>query len=185
MAYEPAWPEVGQPFTVGDLDRLPDDGRSYELLDGVLLVSPHPATIHQLAATLLSAKPTNACPDEFYVIVEPAVQLSELTEFDPDIVVVRRDEVGGAKFSTPPMLAVEIRSPSTQIVDRNAKLAAYESFGVPSYSILDPRPGHPEITVFELEDGSCQQTAQAGGHDRLRILRPFPIELTPADLTLR
>jgi hypothetical protein len=40
MAYDTAWPEAGQPFTVADLDRLPDDGRRYELLDGVLIVSP-------------------------------------------------------------------------------------------------------------------------------------------------
>jgi hypothetical protein len=26
-----AWPARGQPFTVSDLDRLPDDGRRYEL----------------------------------------------------------------------------------------------------------------------------------------------------------
>jgi len=41
------------------------------------------------------------------------MQVSDDTEFDPDIVVVRLDEVGGAKFRTPPLLAVEIRSPGT------------------------------------------------------------------------
>src|SRR5215470_10881488 len=148
MAYEAAWPAAGRPFTVEDLDRLPDDGRRYELLDGVLIVSPRPTTVHQLAASLLTTRLTIACPDCFYVVAEPAVQLSDKTEFDPDIVVVRRDDVGGAKFWTPPLLAVEIRSPSTAIIDRNAKLAAYEAFGVPSYWIFDPNPRGPEITVF-------------------------------------
>jgi hypothetical protein len=46
-----AWPARGQPFTVSDLDRLPDDGRRYELLDGVLVVRPRPTTVHQFAAT--------------------------------------------------------------------------------------------------------------------------------------
>jgi len=27
-----AWPAAGRPFTVADLDRIPDDGRRYELL---------------------------------------------------------------------------------------------------------------------------------------------------------
>jgi hypothetical protein len=40
MAYEAAWPAAGHPFTVEDLDRLPEDGRRYELLNGVLIVSP-------------------------------------------------------------------------------------------------------------------------------------------------
>ena len=42
-----AWPAAGQPFTTDELDRMPDDGRRYELLDGVLVVSPRPGTIHQ------------------------------------------------------------------------------------------------------------------------------------------
>lgn len=184
MAYEAAWPAAGQPFTVEDLDRLPDDGRRYELLDGVLIVSPRPTTVLQLAASLLTTRLTIACPDDYYVVAEPAVQLSDTTEFDPDIVVVRRDDVGGAKFWTPPLLAVEIRSPSTAIVDRNAKLTAYESFGVASYWIFDPNPERPEITVFELRDGAYQQTAQAAGSNALRIERPFQVELVPNELTL-
>lgn len=32
----------GRPFTVFDLEAMPDDGRRYELLDGMLLVSPAP-----------------------------------------------------------------------------------------------------------------------------------------------
>src|SRR5262249_57410372 len=35
-----AWPAPGKPFTVAELDRMPDDGHRYELLDGVLVVSP-------------------------------------------------------------------------------------------------------------------------------------------------
>jgi len=39
-----AWPAAGRPFTVAELDRMPDDGRRYELLDGALVVSPRPTT---------------------------------------------------------------------------------------------------------------------------------------------
>jgi hypothetical protein len=38
-----AWPAGGRPFTVADLDRMPDDGHRYELLDGALIGSPRPA----------------------------------------------------------------------------------------------------------------------------------------------
>jgi len=33
-----AWPRYGEPFTIDDLDRMPDDGRRYELIDGTLVV---------------------------------------------------------------------------------------------------------------------------------------------------
>jgi len=94
MAYEAAWPAAGQPFTVEDLDRLPDDGRRYELLDGVLIVSPRPTTVHQMSAMRLAARLYAACPEDLCVVPEPAMQISDDTEFDPDIVVVRRDDVG-------------------------------------------------------------------------------------------
>jgi hypothetical protein len=45
-----AWPAAGRPFTVAELDRIPHDGRRYELLDGILVVSPRPATTHQLVS---------------------------------------------------------------------------------------------------------------------------------------
>jgi hypothetical protein len=41
------WPGHGEAFTVDDLDRMPDDGHRYELLDGALIVSPAPALPHQ------------------------------------------------------------------------------------------------------------------------------------------
>jgi hypothetical protein len=52
-----AWPARGQPFTVRDLDRLPDDGRRYELLDGVLVVSPRPFRVEVVPTTLLAGLP--------------------------------------------------------------------------------------------------------------------------------
>jgi hypothetical protein len=50
------------------------------------------------------------------------------------------DQIGGAKFTEPPLLVVEIRSPSTALIDLNRKKAAYERFGVPSYWIFEPGP---------------------------------------------
>jgi len=43
-----------------------------------------------------------------------------------------------AKLAEPPLLVVEIRSPSTAVIDLNRKKAAYERFGVRSYWIVNP-----------------------------------------------
>ena len=48
--------------------------------------------------------------------------LGPQTEFDPDLVVVRMDQIGGAKFTEPPLLVVEIRSPSTALIDLTDRL---------------------------------------------------------------
>jgi Uma2 family endonuclease len=177
-----AWPARGQPFTVSDLDRLPDDGRRYELLDGVLVVSPRPTTVHQFAATQLVMLLGNACPDDLCVLSEPAVQLSADTEFDPDVVVTRRQDVGGAKLTAPPLLAVEVRSPSTALVDLNRKKAAYQRFGVPSYWIVDPDLQKPSITAYELRDGQYVTQGTATDRETLSAERPFRVEVVPATL---
>jgi Uma2 family endonuclease len=175
-----AWPAAGRPFTVAELDRMPDDGRRYELLDGVLVVSPRPTTIHQLVATRLIGILNKACPEEFGVVAEPAVQLDPQTEFDPDLVVVRMDQIGGAKFTEPPLLVVEVRSPSTALVDLSRKKAAYERFGVPSYWIVNPDLKQPELTIFELRDG--QYAIEAKTTAPFAARRPFNVTVDPSRL---
>ena len=43
-------------FTIDDLDRFPDDGNRYELLDGVLIVTPAPNAAHQIIAGRLQTR---------------------------------------------------------------------------------------------------------------------------------
>ena len=175
-----AWPAAGRPFTVAELDRMPDDGRRYELLDGALIVSPRPTTIHQVVAGRLYGVLSGACPEDLCVVPEPAVELGPQTEFDPDLVVVRMDQIGGAKFTEPPLLVVEIRSPSTALIDLNRKKAAYERFGVPSYWIVNLDPPHPELIVFELRDGRYAPAAETRAPST--VDRPFTVTIAPARL---
>ena len=115
MSIAEAWPTAGRPFTVQDLDRMPDDGHRYEVLDGALIVSPRPVIAHQEVAMELAVQLRQACPRELRVIPEPAVEVSASTEFIPDIVVIRRDQVRAAKCTEAPLLVVEVRSPSTAL----------------------------------------------------------------------
>ena len=44
--------------------------------------------------------------------VEAYVQMAQ-AEFDPDLVTVRMDQIGGTKFTEPPLPVAEIRSAAT------------------------------------------------------------------------
>jgi Uma2 family endonuclease len=77
----------------------------------------------------------------------------------------------------PPLLAVEIRSPSTALFDLSTKKAVYERFGVECYRIVVPDPARPALTVFELHGGRYAQTAQVSGDEPFRAGRPFPVEV--------
>jgi hypothetical protein len=68
----------GRPFTVDDLEAMPDDGRRYELLDGMLLVSPTSAFRHQKIAYRLHAALELVAPEEYEVAGAPfTVRFSE------------------------------------------------------------------------------------------------------------
>ena len=133
VSFAEAWPGPSRPFTVEDLDLLPDDGHRCELLEGALVVSPRPGMPHQVVSTRLIVALSNACPEGLHVVAEPAVQLSADTEFVPDIAVVRADQIGGLKCTSPPLLVIEVRSPSTALI------------------------------AFELRDGRYAEAAQAAG----------------------
>jgi len=182
MTIAEAWPAAGQPFTVAELDRMPDDGRRYELVDGTLVVSPRPTQIHQVVALRIASALEQATPPGLQVVPEPAVMISSSTEFDPDVVVVGLATIGNAKVTTPPLLVVEVRSPKTALVDLNTKKAAYERFGVESYWIVVPEVKRPELIAFELRDGRYRQVTHVTGSKPFRAERPFPVEIVPARL---
>lgn len=104
-------------FTVDDLERMPDDGRRYELLDGSLLVSPAPGVWHQEAALELAIKLRAACPPELHVVIAPFEWRRDRgTALQPDILVARPDDLLAVPefLARPPELAVEVLSPSTR-----------------------------------------------------------------------
>jgi Uma2 family endonuclease len=177
-----AWPATGRPFTVADLDRIPDDGRRYELVAGVLVVSPRPTPAHQVVAFTLASLLAQACPDAWQVVPEPAVLIGPDTELVPDVVVAARNQLTGAKITEPPVVVAEVRSPSTALIDLNRKKVAYERFGVGSYWVVVPEPAKPALVVFELNDGRYQKAAHVHGEERFAAVRPFRAEVVPAQL---
>jgi Uma2 family endonuclease len=175
-----------RPFTVSDLDQMPDDGRRYELVDGILMVSPAPSIAHQWVVGQLLILLSRVCPPELCALLGPGVEMSLNTELIPDLVVLREDQLIGSRVVTePPLLAVEVQSPSTRAYDRSCKKAAYERFGVESYWLVVPDPGKPGLTAFELRGGRYEEVAHVVGDDTFRVERPFPAELVPAQLVAK
>jgi Uma2 family endonuclease len=173
------------PLTVADLDRTPDDGRRYEFTDGTLTVSPAPVLAHQVVLQALEVALESACPDHLAVVPGPGLRMSEVTELIPDLLVVRRAELGRRALTQPPLLAAGVRSPSTALFDLNTKKAVYERFGVPAYWSVVPDPGAPAVVVFELHAGRYEQTGQVTGDEPFHASWPFPVTVSPSALVAR
>ena len=179
MTVMPVMPRESREWTVEDLDQLPDDGLQYELLDGVLLVSPAPVTRHQVVLTELAAMLRAACPASLYTLVSPLDwRPDQRTSLQPDLLVVTPDLLHGKNITEPLALAVEVLSPSTRRKDLLLKRSKYEEAGVRSYWAVDPDV--PSILAWDLVDGAYRTVGEASGDEMLELELPFPIALRPS-----
>lgn len=169
------------PLTRADLDALPDDGRRHELLEGALVVTPAPGNRHQSAVLELSVLLAAACPADARVRTAPFdVVLADDTVVQPDLLVAQEVDLTESSLVAPPLLAVEVLSSSTRLVDLRLKLALYEAAGVPSYWIVDPDA--VSVTVLELRGDGYVEVAQRVGDERLEVDAPFAVAVVPRDL---
>jgi Uma2 family endonuclease len=172
----------GRPFTVADLEAMPDDGNRYELIDGMLFVSPAPLFRHQKMVLQLAIRLDAACPEGLHVLPAPlSFRPSDSTELQPDVLVAREKDFTEKLLPVAPLLAVEVLSPSTTLYDLNTKKAVYERLGVASYWVLDPK--EPGLVAFELDgDGRYDLLAEVKGDDTFHAVRPFPVQIVPVAL---
>ena len=167
-------------WTVDDLDGLPDDGLRYELLDGILLVSPAPSKRHQRAVKLVFMALESACPAGFEVFFAPLDWRPDpRTSLEPDVLVVTGRDLHQSVADSM-ILAVEVSSPSSRRKDAVYKFSKYQDEGVPSYWIVDPDT--PSITAYEWRDGRYGVVGEAAGDTPLTLALPFPVTIVPSDL---
>ena len=128
-------------FTVDDLERFPNDGNRYELLDGVLLVTPAPGAIHELVASRLISMLANAvqAPAHGFVFGHGAVTFPPRTQLEPDLLVVPARFPLSDRWQdmADHWLAVEVFSRSSRFYDREYKRDAYLALGVREVWLVD------------------------------------------------
>lgn len=160
---------------------MPDDGHRYELVDGVLLVTPAPGTIHQSCVVSLVALLHAGRGQDHSVLVAPYdYRVRSTTVLQPDLLVARRADLGERLLERVPLLVVEVHSPNTRLADLGTKRLAYESAGVPSYWMVDP--DEPRLTVLTLRDGRYVEEANVVGNQLYEASYPFAVTVVPARL---
>lgn len=171
----------GEAFTRDDLDAMPDDGRRHELIDGVLVVTPAPGLAHQQVVGELYLLLRQGCPPDLQVLLSPFdVTLSDDTVMEPDLLVARTRDLTTRDLPVPPLLAVEVLSPSTRVVDQTLKRARLEAAGCRSYWLVDPH--EPSLLALELVEGAYVEVAHVVGEETWQATQPFEVVLRPSAL---
>ena len=147
-------------WTLEELHSLPDDGNTYELIHGVLFVTPAPGPKHENVAARLTRllDPYVAANGLGYVYHPHSILRRHGSEVEPDLMVSQSvDTDGGWDTAPTPILVVEILSPSSQRRDGEQKRDFYMEESVPEYWIVDPerqtvrcvRPGEDDVVSDE------------------------------------
>lgn len=150
------------PLTVADFTALPEDpDRGIELQEGALVMAAKPLPSHQRGAGRLFTQLDTQAPAEYAVTFDVSVDL-QLAPSDqpatvraPDLVIsstAAYERVIGERGifrAEEILLAVEIKSPSTQRTDSVIKHSEYADAGIQHYWIIDLDDG-PSLTACHL-----------------------------------
>lgn len=148
-------------------EQLPDDGKRYEVIDGVLYMSTAPSPFHQWIVRQAARLLIQQLDDTGISIVlwSPiGLFMPGCDPVQPDLLVVHSSDqqmIGERSIEGVPALLVEVLSPSNPEQDLLVKRAAYARAGVPEYWIL--RPGQRDALVHhqpEPPDGQYTQVAR-------------------------
>jgi Uma2 family endonuclease len=192
------WPD--RLLTLDDWAALPPEpSRRFELVEGVLVVAPRPALLHQLALGRLVTAVQDQLPDGLVAVGEVEVVVDSggtaacstagqgtgpATVRVPDVIVVPAAvaEQNPARVAAADVLvAVEIVSPGTKAMDRVTKQVEYARAGIPGYWIVDLDPPAVTMTAQLLVDGVYEVTADGDGV--LQLLTPIEVALDRRGLT--
>ncbi len=135
---------------------MPEDGNSYEVVHGELLVTPAPRLWHEeVAARLLESVRAYLRVEPIGLAIGSRSDLSwglEDVLVSPDLFVVPLDEARKDDWLAlrTVLLAAEVVSPYSIRRDRFTKRRLYQEQGVPRYWVVDP--GDREVEVWRPDD---------------------------------
>jgi Uma2 family endonuclease len=145
-----------------ELDGLPDDGRRYEVVDGLLVVSPPPSYWHQTVSAALLRQLSAQAPPQWRVLHELGLPLGTDGRVPDLSVVSARAPAGpGAPLPGPEHVAlvVEVVSPSSRKTDRFAKPGEYAEAGLPLFWRVETEPDLLLLAFRRLTAGTYEQVA--------------------------
>ncbi|MBU3864297.1 Uma2 family endonuclease [Streptomyces sp. 4503] len=171
------------PWTVEDVLALPaHPARArYELVDGVLFMSPAPGLAHQIVSYALRSQidAASARSGARFLTAGAVMVASDSRLFIPDIAVVDRAAVSRSTLAAPleaMLLLGEIVSPFSRAADRILKPALYAQAKVPAYWRVEMEPDLC-VVVHALDGDTYREVATVTGKASVDVAGEFTVDL--------
>lgn len=167
-----------EPWTLEEFLALPEDqGQRVELIDGTVVVSPHPGTRHQRILQRLQVRLDGAVPSHCELIPGVNVVLNGERLLIPDLAVTTVPGLDALYCQGADLLLVaEVVSPLSKVYDRALKRQLYAEAGVPFFVLVDPATSPVSAVVHELIEDEYREITRAEA-GRLELERPFPVKV--------
>lgn len=164
--------------TYEDVLCAPED-KVAQIIDGELHLSPRPAARHAAVSSVLGEelgppfRRGRGGPGGWLLLDEPELHL-ERDILVPDLAGWRRERLSSigdeAYFTLPPDWVCEVLSPSTEKLDRSAKLRIYARSKIPHAWLVNP--AQRTLEVLRLTDDGWLTVAVHSDQERVRA-EPF------------
>ena len=158
-------------WTYQELLTLPDDGKRYEIIEGVLYEMPGANAVHARIITNLMVFIFGPLMTTLKIQLFTApldVFIRDGDPVQPDLLILLPDQldlIAKRGVEGPPALVVEVLSPGNPEHDRITKRAIYARAGVAEYWIVSPEAA--TIEILTLHDSHYVVHARVGGDEPL------------------
>ncbi len=148
--------------TLTEFETMPkEEGWNYELIDGLVMMSPRPTAKHQVINGNLYSELRHKLKGSRCIPIPEIDLVLEGNNLIPDLMVICNEDITDMKrYEKPPLIAIEIVSPTSASRDHIIKRRKYEQLGIQEYWIVSPE--EKCITVFDFvnknEEMYCEGT---------------------------
>ena len=178
-------------LTFDEWQALPETKQRCEVVDGVLTMPPDPLSDHQLIVSRLDRRLAAFVENQGLGVVFPVpmdvlILREPLRTRQPDILVVNdeltgiahpSDPVGRPFLERPPLLVIEVISPSNTPHELEARLADYRSIGVPECWLASLSSRSVEVLHLTAEAATSIATFGMGDTLESDILPGFSLPI--------
>ena len=174
----------GLRMTAEEFQQIVDDGYRYELIDGVVIVTPSPTPQHQDVLMDISSQIWSYLGDHPVGKVLPEIDVrlgqgptgGDLV-YRPEVIFIRTERLPQMRerIVGPPDLVVEVISPGSRRYDSETKKSDYERVGVLEYWLIDPL--RETLTFYRLQEGRFVEVTPQGDTFASQAVPGFLLDL--------
>ena len=138
-----------QSVTLAEFEAMEkQEGLTYELIDGVVMMSPRPAMQHQIVSGNLYAELRNALRGKNCRPIPEIDLILEGNNLIPDMMVICNDTFDKKRYEQLPFIVIEIVSPTSSSRDYVSKRNLYEKLNIPEYWVISPEEKCVDVFCF-------------------------------------